>query len=675
MALVRVYCGVAAADVASWLTVAVVDDAGRLLELREFSDDPTGYANLGALLANRSSGPVPVALDNPGYLVTQLLAASDRPLAIPDDTTVADFAERFRDTDSYDESRMNPTQRRALGLARALQAGVLSAMAQSPSWNLEEFKPVLAAHAAIAAGRQSAASALREILRELYPAALRAYPDPAEAIPLKVLEALPEPGLLTSSPSSRTRDAALIAELASTGVADTSTAVAAITALRAAVTESPRWHTSRLLAPVVAETVRQAVAAVRACDAASAALIASLVERLGAPATAPSPYLASSPTAPVSPAPRRATGPAAEVPPSRLAPRASAASAAATGVGPSGGVPGLEPVSVPSMGPVGMPPMAPAAQMGGGAHMGGGPQMGGGAHARVPGGGNGRDADGFTPVRHAPTIPAPRPATPDWSSQPSPQPSSWSGEPAAWPAPPADRSGWSEAPRRDEPMTWADPPPASSYYSEVDPATATTLSFSMDPLNAPLPPPPPPADRPWTANGLPVEPPSLHRVDPPQPPDPLTDPLNGNGTHFLPDSRPDGDLLIFSQTPKSAWFSLPDIDLRDETPQWNGINDDGWRAAEQLVRPAVGADTRAGLPRRVPQANLVPGSAAEPEPHVRIVRDAESIAAHTSGYFRGWRRGQEIGGYAVGQRDRAAWEFNRDQRVRDGLEQPARLSR
>jgi hypothetical protein len=40
-------------------------------------------------------------------------------------------------------------------------------------------------------------------------------------------------------------------------------------------------------------------------------------------------------------------------------------------------------------------------------------------------------------------------------------------------------------------------------------------------------------------------------------------------------------------------------------------------------------------------------------------------------YFRGWRRGQEIGGFAVGQRDRAAWEFNREQRAKQGA---ARLS-
>jgi len=64
----------------------------------------------------------------------------------------------------------------------------------------------------------------------------------------------------------------------------------------------------------------------------------------------------------------------------------------------------------------------------------------------------------------------------------------------------------------------------------------------------------------------------------------------------------------------------------------------------------------------------------EPPQQLRIVRDPQSIAAHTSGYFRGWQRGQEIGGYAVGQRDRAAWEFNREQRARESEDQRARLS-
>jgi hypothetical protein len=151
-------------------------------------------------------------------------------------------------------------------------------------------------------------------------------------------------------------------------------------------------------------------------------------------------------------------------------------------------------------------------------------------------------------------------------------------------------------------------------------------------------------------------------------PDPLTDPLmesrNGasaNGRARVP--APDDDLLIFSQA-QSAWFTYFDEESVTEPPNWSGLADDGWRAAEHVSNPTVGTATTAGLPRRVPQANLVPGSAQSARRQLRIVRDAQSIAAHTDGYFRGWRRGQEIGGYAVGQRDRAAWEFNRDQRAR-----------
>jgi len=139
----------------------------------------------------------------------------------------------------------------------------------------------------------------------------------------------------------------------------------------------------------------------------------------------------------------------------------------------------------------------------------------------------------------------------------------------------------------------------------------------------------------------------------------------------------DGDLLIFSQT-RSAWFTHLDATVEEverETTVWESMADEGWRAAEQAARPAVGAETMAGLPRRVPQANLVPGTAPSAPRPLRIIRDAQSIAAHTTGYFRGWRRGQEIGGFAVGQRDRGAWEFNRDQRGRDMDRDPAERTR
>ena len=122
----------------------------------------------------------------------------------------------------------------------------------------------------------------------------------------------------------------------------------------------------------------------------------------------------------------------------------------------------------------------------------------------------------------------------------------------------------------------------------------------------------------------------------------------------------DGDLLIFAAM-RSAWF---DGHPESEVETWSSSADTGWRAAEQAARPAVGAETHAGLPKRVPQANLVPGSPLRDERPLRIIRDAASIAAHTTGYFRGWRRGQEIGGYALGGRpgreSAGGWDFTRD---------------
>jgi signal transduction histidine kinase len=43
---------------------------------------------------------------------------------------------------------------------------------------------------------------------------------------------------------------------------------------------------------------------------------------------------------------------------------------------------------------------------------------------------------------------------------------------------------------------------------------------------------------------------------------------------------------------------------------WSSPADDGWRAAEVVEAPAADGTTSAGLPKRVPQANLVPGTAA-----------------------------------------------------------------
>jgi hypothetical protein len=128
----------------------------------------------------------------------------------------------------------------------------------------------------------------------------------------------------------------------------------------------------------------------------------------------------------------------------------------------------------------------------------------------------------------------------------------------------------------------------------------------------------------------------------------------------------DTDLLIFAAA-RSAWFTGHSDTSADL--DWANPNDSGWRAAERAATPEIAAETAAGLPKRVPQANLVPGSPLRDERPLRIVRDAASIAAHTTGYFRGWRRGQEIGGFAMGGRpgreSAGGWDFTRDREGAD----------
>jgi hypothetical protein len=140
-----------------------------------------------------------------------------------------------------------------------------------------------------------------------------------------------------------------------------------------------------------------------------------------------------------------------------------------------------------------------------------------------------------------------------------------------------------------------------------------------------------------------------------------------------PAEEGDGDLLIFAAA-RSAWFTDWDADTdaetADEAPRpsvnWENSNDSAWQAAQRASAPQIGDETHSGLPRRVPQQNLVPGAPVvdNPERPLRIVRDAAQIAAHTTGYFRGWRRGQEVGGFAVGGRpgreSAGGWDFSRE---------------
>jgi len=74
--------------------------------------------------------------------------------------------------------------------------------------------------------------------------------------------------------------------------------------------------------------------------------------------------------------------------------------------------------------------------------------------------------------------------------------------------------------------------------------------------------------------------------------------------------------------------------------------DEGWRAAQVVASPAAGETTQAGLPRRVPRANLVPGSVgsdgtgSQDAVAEAPARSADAVRSRMSSFQRGVREGR-----------------------------------
>jgi len=75
---------------------------------------------------------------------------------------------------------------------------------------------------------------------------------------------------------------------------------------------------------------------------------------------------------------------------------------------------------------------------------------------------------------------------------------------------------------------------------------------------------------------------------------------------------------------------------------WSSPADDGWRAAEALETPSAAGLTPAGLPRRVPQANLVPGGVTEQQGAYQAAptRSAAVTRQRMASLQRGTREGR-----------------------------------
>jgi signal transduction histidine kinase len=117
----------------------------------------------------------------------------------------------------------------------------------------------------------------------------------------------------------------------------------------------------------------------------------------------------------------------------------------------------------------------------------------------------------------------------------------------------------------------------------------------------------------------------------------------------LPDGTAEESRLPIFEAVESDWFRRGGqaVDRFGRSGDgWASPADEGWRAAEVVYAPSSGGITSAGLPKRVPQANLVPGTAAasaaaEPSP-VASARSAAATRDRFASFQRGVRHGRAV---------------------------------
>ncbi|MFJ9850092.1 nitrate- and nitrite sensing domain-containing protein [Streptomyces sp. NPDC101150] len=86
----------------------------------------------------------------------------------------------------------------------------------------------------------------------------------------------------------------------------------------------------------------------------------------------------------------------------------------------------------------------------------------------------------------------------------------------------------------------------------------------------------------------------------------------------------------------------------DAPSEWRSSpNDETWRQAEQIRQPAAGGITTSGLPRRVPRANLVAGTAQQqqsPQTGPQVSRAPSDVRGRLTNLRRGIQQGRQAGG-------------------------------
>ncbi|MFH9434225.1 sensor histidine kinase [Streptomyces rochei] len=143
---------------------------------------------------------------------------------------------------------------------------------------------------------------------------------------------------------------------------------------------------------------------------------------------------------------------------------------------------------------------------------------------------------------------------------------------------------------------------------------------------------------------------------------PLYDTLETNWFHGDREARAQQDAPTAAPEPQASQPQTPAAPQRPAASAWRSSpNDDLVRQAERVRQPAAGGVTTSGLPRRVPRANLVPGTAQQ-QSHQngpQVSRAPDDVRGRLTNLRRGIAQGRQAGTNQTGSYPRPTHQQER----------------
>ncbi|MER7807151.1 nitrate- and nitrite sensing domain-containing protein [Streptomyces sp900116325] len=124
-------------------------------------------------------------------------------------------------------------------------------------------------------------------------------------------------------------------------------------------------------------------------------------------------------------------------------------------------------------------------------------------------------------------------------------------------------------------------------------------------------------------------------------------PRRGGQQHWQPTGRGNDQSVAAQQQPQQQELPQrpsPAPQDGNGSDDWRSTNDERWERADKLREPKAGGVTPSGLPRRVPKANLVEGTAEQTQQGgPQVSRAPEDVRGRLSNLRRGIQRGRNAG--------------------------------